>query len=109
MRLYRQPREPLITIEVIQTSGGYAACYIDALLITKQTLTPLLTCARILLRQGMDPSTPIQTMRKDTGTICLQSTVGEAARLAVRETNTVGPKFVKYRAPAVEGVGQGSR
>ncbi|MFX4470342.1 hypothetical protein ABTA54_19755, partial [Acinetobacter baumannii] len=61
----------MITIEVIQTSGGYAACYIDALLITKQTLTPLLTCARILLRQGIDPSTPIQTMRKDTGTICL--------------------------------------
>jgi hypothetical protein len=86
-----QSKEELITIEITHTSGGYYAARLNDRILTKQTLTPLLTSARILLREGADPSTPIQMRHKGSDTIALRATIVTAARLSVRETPLSAP------------------
>jgi hypothetical protein len=96
----------LITIEVTHLSGGYYAACLGNRVLTKQTRTPLFTSARILLGEGVDPSTIIQTKRMGSETIALRATIGTAARLSVRETATEGPMFVRYAPPSLKVVAQ---
>jgi hypothetical protein len=58
---------------------------------------PLLDAARILAGEGADPATRI-TMRHEAAAYdALRSTVGVAAGLTVRETETDGPRFVRWK------------
>jgi hypothetical protein len=109
VRRAHQSKEPLITIEVTPLSGGYYAACLDDRVITKQTRTPLLTSARVLLSEGCDPATPIQMKHKGSDIVALKSTIGRAATLSVRETATAGPLFVRHAPPSLKGVAQDHR
>lgn len=60
--------------------------------------TPFLSAARVLMREGVDPSTPLEGVHEGSGVIGSRSTVGAAARLAVVENDHVGPVFRPYKA-----------
>ena len=63
---------------------------------------PLLEAARVLINEGIDPATPIATRHAGADFDLMTSTVGAAARWTVRETETEGPRFVRWEAfPAV--------
>jgi hypothetical protein len=96
----------LITIHVTPLSGGYYAACVDDRILTKQTLTPLLTSARVLLAEGFDPASPIEMKRKGSDIVALRSTIGSAAKLTVRETARAGPMFVRHAPPALKVVAQ---
>jgi hypothetical protein len=82
--------------KLTSTGMRYAAYLEDALLCRSKT--PFLTAARVLLSQGV-PAHVVLTMRhRGSSHSSLISTVGQAARLAVRETDTEGPLFVTYRS-----------
>lgn len=50
-----------------------------------ESRTPLLSGARVLLELGFDPETPLQMQHDGSATIAMITTVGEAARLSVRD------------------------
>lgn len=62
------------------------------------TDTPLTSCARILLREGVPPSTVIEIAREGSDRWDMRSTIGRAAALTVIENERVGPVFRPYRA-----------
>jgi hypothetical protein len=65
---------------------------------------PLLDAARILIKEGIDPATPIATRHVGADFDAMTSTVGAAAKWTVRETETEGPRFVRWEAfPATRG------
>ena len=59
---------------------------------------PLLDAARVLIKEGIDPATPIATWHAGAGFDAMTSTVGTAAKWTVREDNTVSPTFVRWKA-----------
>lgn len=62
------------------------------------SVSPFLSAARILQREGVPDETPIQSRDEASGVISLTSTVGAASRLTVLENAKEGPRFVPYRA-----------
>jgi len=60
--------------------------------------TPFLSAARALLRDGVDPATPLAMTREGNDTVDIRSTVGAAARLTVLENEQTGPIFRPHRA-----------
>lgn len=54
--------------------------------------------ARILAKEGVPPSTPLQQSREGGDTVDLISTVGAAARVTVLENERRGPVFIAHRA-----------
>ncbi|MGO4334919.1 hypothetical protein AB4037_08390 [Labrys sp. KB_33_2] len=68
--------------------------------------TPLLSAARALLRDGVDPSTAITLLHSGATFDALRSTVGVAAKLTVKEDDAGRqlPHFVPYRAFAGHAV-----
>ncbi|KRE03560.1 hypothetical protein ASE63_25975 [Bosea sp. Root381] len=60
--------------------------------------TPFLSSARVLLREGVDPSTPLEMTREGSDAVDLRSTVGVAARFTVSENDHEGPVFRAYKA-----------
>ena len=58
----------------------------------------LLDAARVLIKEGIDPATPIATRHAGAGFDAKTSTVEAAARWTVREDDKVGPIFVRWRA-----------
>lgn len=95
----------MITIIVTPKPGGYFAASVDGEHITTST-TPLLTTARKLLATGVDPNETLQMKHRGSDTIALRSTVGYAAKRAVRENETQGPLLVRYVTPGVGGRAQ---
>ena len=73
----------------VATLGGRQLC------ISRQ---PLLDAARVLIKEGVDPATPIVTRHAGADFDAMTSTVGAAARWTVRETETEGPRFVRWEA-----------
>jgi len=63
--------------------------------ILSSSRQPLLDAARALLAEGIPPETPIMMRHQGSETISLRSTVGEAAKLTVKEKPN-GPKFQKW-------------
>jgi hypothetical protein len=61
--------------------------------------TPFLSAARVLLEQGHSPDTILAMSRAVSDTGSLRATLGAAAKLTVMETETVGPRFGRYRPP----------
>ena len=59
---------------------------------------PLLDAARVLIKEGVDPATPIATRHTGAGFNALTSTVGVAAKWTVRENETQSPHFVRWEA-----------
>ena len=63
---------------------------------------PFLDAARILIKEGVDPATPIVTRHAGADFDAMTSTVGAAAKWTVRENETQSPHFVRWEAfPAV--------
>jgi len=60
--------------------------------------TPFTCSARVLLREGVDPTMPLEMTREGSDTVDLRSTVGAAARLTVIENAHTGPVLRPYRA-----------
>jgi hypothetical protein len=80
--------------------GRFAALLGQHLLC--ESPTPLLTSARILQGQGIPAGTVITMTHEGSSVVSLTSTIGEAARLTVRETETEGPVLKPYRPPSIE-------
>jgi hypothetical protein len=59
---------------------------------------PLLDAARVLIKEGIDPTTPIATRHTGAGFDAMTSTVRAAAKWTVREDSTVSPTFVRWKA-----------
>ena len=59
---------------------------------------PLLDAARVLINEGIDPTTPIATRHAGAGFDAITSTVGTAAKWTVREDSTGSPTFVRWKA-----------
>lgn len=60
---------------------------------------PFLAAARVLLGEGMDPATILESAHEGSDTVGLRATLATAAKLSVSETGT--PHFVKYSPPPV--------
>jgi hypothetical protein len=69
--------------------------------IVTRSRTPFLDAARILLAEGLDPSTILQMVHKHTGTPSLRGPIGVAAKLTVDEIKS--PRFRPYR-PFPKGI-----
>jgi hypothetical protein len=59
---------------------------------------PLLDAARVLIKEGVDPATPIATQHARADFDAITSTVGTAAKWTVRENETRSPTFVRWNA-----------
>jgi hypothetical protein len=58
---------------------------------------PLLDAARILIKEGIDPATPIATRHAGAGFDAMISTVGAAAKWTVRENEIQSPTLVPWK------------
>jgi hypothetical protein len=72
--------------------------------VTARGHAPALAMCRALIEAGHDPNTPLEAYRGTT--LCLKvRSLGEGARLTVKETTRDGkPRFVTYR-PGPDGAG----
>ena len=59
---------------------------------------PLLDAARVLINEGIDPTTPIATRHAGAGFDAMTSTVGTAAKWTVKENEIQSPHFVRWKA-----------
>lgn len=90
----------MIEIEIEPAGIGRHSAFIGKRLVTTSR-TPFLSTARTLVKEGSRADTPIRMRHRGSSTISLQSTVGHAARLKVKETIYLGPVFVRYEANAL--------
>ena len=99
--------EPLIVIVSRSGSGLFDARPAgEAEALCKNSRTPLLAAARVLIGRGHDPAQSVVMRHAGSNTDCLISALGAAAALTVDESGT--PRFRPWRAypaAAVEGVG----
>jgi hypothetical protein len=62
--------------------------------------TPLLSAARYLIGEGANPDAVIEMRHASTpGVVAISARLGTAAKLDVREDQTSGPRFCKWRPP----------
>ena len=59
---------------------------------------PLLDAARVLINEGIDPTTPIATRHAGADFDAMTSTVGTAAKWTVKENEIQSPHFVRWEA-----------
>ena len=97
------PREYHLIIEPVNSYGVYRASLehgIDGLetVVVVSSREPLLAGARALLKSGAAPDSVITTRHRGANSWALRSTVGQAARLTVREraSGRGGVHFVPY-------------
>ena len=91
----------IVIEETSQRRGKFSAHLPDGCKPLSSSRQPLLDAARVLLAEGIPPETPIAMQHKGSATIAMTSTVGEAAKLTVKEKPN-GPKFEKWEPfPAV--------
>src|SRR5512133_890612 len=92
---------PHILIRPADVSGKRLHSRFVATLAGRQLCTshePLLAASRVLLAEGVDPETPIATRHAGGACDAMTSIVGAAAKWTVRENETEGPRFVRWRA-----------
>ena len=75
--------------------GRYHAHLDGRLLCT--SLTPFFSAARVLKAEGVLPQEPLTMTHDGSDTVCLTSTVGEAASFTVDEGRNGGPTLRTYR------------
>ena len=103
------PTRPLLIVvaETSQRRGKFSAHLGDDRKLLSSSRQPLLDVARVLLAEGIPPETPIAMQHKGSAIIAMTSTVGEAAKLTVKE-GPVGPRFRKWELfPAVRSARTG--
>ena len=86
---------PIVIEETSQRRGKFSVHLGDGRKLLSSSRQPLLDAARVLLAQGIPPDTPLAMQHKGSATIAMTSTVGEAAKLTVKEEPN-GPKFRKW-------------
>jgi hypothetical protein len=91
----------LVVAERARRDGKYSAHHNGRLVVANST-QPFLDAARVLLAQGLDPGARYVMRRSPDGSDALISTLGQAAKLAVREDDRVGPMFVRHQPMAEE-------
>ena len=64
-----------------------------------ESRTPFFSAARVLALEGADPDTVLEMVRSDTNAVCLRGRLGFLSRLTVKENETEGPCFARYRPP----------
>ena len=69
---------------------------IDGRIIVTASPTPFLDAARVLAAKGVDPAAIIVMRHQGANYDALRSTVGAAAKLRIKETNTGRPKFAWF-------------
>jgi hypothetical protein len=63
---------------------------------------PFFSAARVLQREGVSDETPISMTHHGSSTVSMRSTVGDAARLTVRENDHDDLCFALYREDPTE-------
>lgn len=59
--------------------------------------SPVFNLCRLLMAAGVDPAAPLQCYRNGTLALTVKS-VGVGAGLTIRETDTGGPRIVRWKA-----------
>lgn len=77
--------------------GRYFAHLDGRLICTSKT--PFFSSARILELEQVRGATPLTMTHGGSDTVCLTSTVAQAAALMVVENDAHGPRVARYRAP----------
>jgi hypothetical protein len=90
----------ILNLVVKEYSDGRFEARLNGAIICRSR-TPLLSGARLLLREGYDPNSIISMQVDGSATISMQMHLGAAANLTVEEGNS-SPRFVRYRPPANE-------
>jgi hypothetical protein len=88
----------ILTLVVKECRDGRFEACLDGTIICRSR-TPLLTSARVLLRQGYDPNSIISMRVDGSATTSMRMHLGAAANLTVEEGRG-SPRFVRYRPPA---------
>jgi hypothetical protein len=86
----------LVVAERDRRDGRYSAWH-DGRLVVDGAKAPFLDAARVLLAQGLDPIARYIMRRSPEGLDALVSTLGQAAKLSVREDDHVGPIFRPWK------------
>lgn len=89
-----------ITISLTKTTakGQRYEARLDGEVVTTSR-TPFLSAARVLLERGHSSDTILMMSHAGSDTVALRATLGAAAKLTVIESETVGPRFGRYRPP----------
>lgn len=86
----------IVIAERERRDGKYSAWH-NGELILEGVKEPFLDAARVLLARGFDPKARYVMRRSPDGPDALLSTLGTAAKLAVRENDHVGPIFCPWK------------
>jgi hypothetical protein len=102
---------PVDPVVVVSTPAGYGkrgplfSASVDGRTIVTASVTPFLDAARVLAGEGVDPATRIVMRHEGKDYDALTSTVGAAAKLAVKESTRDGkPRFGDWHPYGVPGV-----
>jgi hypothetical protein len=87
---------PRLTITVTPAGRGKFIAHLDGRALCHRTFSPFLAAVRTLAAEGYDPASTIIMRHKGSNTDALSSTIGQAAGLSVRETQTLSPRFERY-------------
>ena len=89
-------RSSIIIIAVPASPGRFIAT-VAGKEITDPTCEPFFDGCRALLAGGADRSTAVVMRHVGSTTDCLRSTVGNAARLTVRDDDSGPPRLVRWK------------
>ena len=84
-----------ITLEPATAAGRYRAMLDGRLLVTSRE--PLYAAARVLLAEGVSPDEVLEAQHASSPIVAMRSTVGEAAKWTVEETDKGGMQRRKWR------------
>jgi hypothetical protein len=92
----------LLIVRPHRTKAGYSPQFearLDDRRLVCISMEPLCAAARVLLAEGVEPSTRIAMRHAGADHDALASTVGAAAKLSVRESSAGdGPRFIRWEA-----------
>jgi hypothetical protein len=77
--------------------GRYSVQLDTGEILIASARTPVFDACRALLRRGMDPGTLLKARHAGSATIAYRVTVGDGAKLTVKETDRDGPRIVPWR------------
>lgn len=75
-------------------AGRYSATLCGEIVVSSRT--PFFAAARALIAHGRDPETPVTARHQGSSFDALASTLGEAAKWSISETDRAGIRRVKW-------------
>ena len=90
-------REVHLVVVSATGAGRFAAHDHAGRLLVEGTPQPLLDSCRVLLGEGVDGNAHVIMRHADSNTDALKTKAGIGAKLSVRETDTDGPRFVRWK------------